>query len=183
MSGKPKIYGYCPAGCKWETVHKEDFLNAATYFKVPLSEDKFYYLELGKQYKIFAGEDDDYTYKFVIRFAYMDNGTRTLMPLSITRNDKYAKHLVFKLLEASVNEAATSLTLVYEMAGVRYTETFTGTNISLIDENYLYVQDADRVYLYNDEASFSAVLDNYYDKSEIEELINNSITTALNTEV
>lgn len=24
---KPKIYARCPAGCTWETVHKEDFLH------------------------------------------------------------------------------------------------------------------------------------------------------------
>ena len=26
MSNKPKIYSYCNAGCKWETIHKTDFL-------------------------------------------------------------------------------------------------------------------------------------------------------------
>ena len=27
MRGKPQIYANCPAGCKWETVHKSDFVS------------------------------------------------------------------------------------------------------------------------------------------------------------
>ena len=34
---KPRIYGFCPAGCKWETVHKNDFDAAKAC--VPILED------------------------------------------------------------------------------------------------------------------------------------------------
>lgn len=28
---KPKIYGFCKAGCQWETVHKGEFDASATW--------------------------------------------------------------------------------------------------------------------------------------------------------
>lgn len=36
---KPPIYGFCPAGCKWETVHKSDFEKAANYYPIVIDEN------------------------------------------------------------------------------------------------------------------------------------------------
>lgn len=33
MSDKPRIDGFCAAGCRWETVHKEDFIKSASIVK------------------------------------------------------------------------------------------------------------------------------------------------------
>ena len=54
---KPKIYAFCDAGCKWETVHKGDLdevKKALQFFtKVELEEGQSYHeLDLTKKYKI-----------------------------------------------------------------------------------------------------------------------------------
>ena len=51
---KPKIYGFCQAGCKWETVHKTDFDNSVTYIK-QTAIDGVYYLDPIANYKIYSG--------------------------------------------------------------------------------------------------------------------------------
>lgn len=48
---KPKIYGTCPAGCLWETVHRDEFLNSASIVKVAPQGTNLY-LEQGKTYKV-----------------------------------------------------------------------------------------------------------------------------------
>lgn len=39
MSDKPKIYGYCNAGCKWEVVHKADFLEQLAKMGIVVATD------------------------------------------------------------------------------------------------------------------------------------------------
>lgn len=56
MSNQPKIYGFCPAGCKWETVHKSDFEKSAAYIKQYPNEDGVYILEQGKTYLVKRAE-------------------------------------------------------------------------------------------------------------------------------
>lgn len=146
---RPKIWATCAAGCRWEAVHKQDFIDAATYVK--LNYEDTCYLELGNQYKIFSPNVENVGYGCSITFKYKSGESETLYNFTIPHEDKYANYVVFRLLEASINESG--LTLVYEIAGVRYTETIEGTDLSLIEENYLYVENADKVYLFNDEAS------------------------------
>lgn len=38
MSKKPKIYGFCQAGCKWETIHREELENSAAFLQVPIDD-------------------------------------------------------------------------------------------------------------------------------------------------
>lgn len=153
MSNKPKIYGSCPAGCKWETVHKEDFLKACSLVNLN-AEDGRWYLEIGKQYKIFSENVAGVDYGFTLVYKYNDNGTETSYNFTIPNDDKYANYVVFRLLEASI-DTGTTLTIVYEIAGIRYTETISGTSISLITENYLVVENADKVFIYNEDASYT----------------------------
>lgn len=153
MSNKPTIYGYCPAGCRYETIHKEDFIQAAAYIKQSIGNG-ICYLELGKQYKIFAENVVDVGFAFAIVYKFIENSEEKVHRFTIPNDDKYAKYVVFKLLEASLNLDATELTLVYEIAGVRYTETISGNNFILLDQENLIVTDAEKVYLYNDEANY-----------------------------
>ncbi len=187
MSNKPKIYGTCPAGCLWETVHKEDFLNACAVVEVKPIFESAWHIELGKQYKICGENIADSGYKFSITFKYLDGETETAYNFTIPHDDKYADYVVFKLLEAAISEDTNILTLVYEMAGIRYTETISGTAISLLEEDYLIIENADEVYKYNDGASFTLKYDEYYNKTEVDEQITNAINeaiiTTLNTEV
>lgn len=39
MENKPSVYGFCNAGCKWETVHKDEFLKSASVAKMGLDDD------------------------------------------------------------------------------------------------------------------------------------------------
>lgn len=156
MSNKPRIYGYCRAGCQWEAVHKEDFIKACSLVELNADKkDSKWYLEIEKQYKIFSENVVNVGYGFSITFKYNNNDTETAYNFVIPNDDKYANYVVFRLLEIAVDEYLSNLTIVYEIAGARYTETIAGTNLSLIKENYLYVENADAVYLYNEDASFS----------------------------
>lgn len=171
MSTKPRIYGYCPAGCMWETVHKEDFLKSCTYAVHYPNKDGKWYLENGKQYKIF-GENNN-GFGFTIAFKYTNNNGEQTYNFEIPNNDKYANSVVFKLLEARTDLSPDTLSLVYEIAGIRYTEEIETENPQLLTENYLVVENADKVYLYNSDASFVIDGGDSYTKEEIDDLIDN----------
>ena len=168
MSNIPKVWGHCDAGCKREVVTREEFLNSFSLVKLYANLDGKWYLETGKQYKAKSNTLSS----IVIAYKYNKSGAETIHRFAIPTNDKYAKSVVFTLLEASVD--TNGLTLVYEIAGTRYTETITGINITLIDENYLYIANADSVYLYNDEHELAISINN-----EVQNVVN----TALNTGV
>ena len=148
MSKKPKIYSFCAAGCKWPTVHEDDFLAAATYITIPIENDRCY-LKLGKQYKIVSNNKS-----CTLHFKYTTGGTETVYNFTIPFNDKYENSFIFRLLEEKRN-SESSITIVYEIAGVRYTEEISGTNLALVEEDCLYVDNADAVYKYNSEANYS----------------------------
>lgn len=48
---KPKIHAFCDAGCKWETVHKDDFLRSASVIEIPLDGATECELEVGAKYR------------------------------------------------------------------------------------------------------------------------------------
>ncbi len=56
MSNKPKIYAYCSAGCKWETIHKSDvpakyiYLTKEEYDKLTEYEDDVMYFVYDEGY-------------------------------------------------------------------------------------------------------------------------------------
>ena len=52
MSNKPRIYGYCPAGCKWETVHRDEFERSASIVACNKTEGDSFSLEPRKTYRI-----------------------------------------------------------------------------------------------------------------------------------
>lgn len=152
MSNEPKIYANCKAGCEFETVHKEDFEKLASHIKQYPEEDGNYYLQLGKEYKIFAPKNNSNQFTCSVVFKYNKGNTETTHTFAFTNADKYADSFVFKLLDATVS--GSTLTLIYEIAGVRYSETKSGS-ITLLEENYLYVSGADNVLMYNADASIT----------------------------
>lgn len=145
---KPTIYANCAAGCKWETVHKDDFWRSASHIKLHASDDGNFYLVGGKEYKIFA-EKADNEFTCAVILSYSMAGETRAYTFAFTNADKYADSFVFRLLEASAND--TTLTLVYEIAGIRYTETVEGSGFDL-SVCKLYVSGATEVLLYNAEA-------------------------------
>lgn len=156
MDNLPKIYATCKAGCQWETVHRSDFEASASHAIQHVAEDGNYYLELGKEYKIFATKDASNQFTCSVNFSYTENGVTKTYAIAHENDDKYAESFVFRLLEASVNTDATEMTLVYELAGIRYTETISGTSMSVSPENFLYVSEATKVLLYNADATIVA---------------------------
>ncbi len=52
MSKNPKIYGFCDAGCKWETVHKDDFDRSAAFVAMPIQGGDTFVLEPLKTYRV-----------------------------------------------------------------------------------------------------------------------------------
>ena len=54
MSERPKVYGFCEAGCKFETVHKSDFDKSAAFVPVTLDESGKAEVEAVAKYKICA---------------------------------------------------------------------------------------------------------------------------------
>lgn len=70
MSKNPKIYGFCDAGCRWETVHMVDFQRSASIVACNKMDGKFY-LEGGKLYKIKkATEIENSAYGFYFTVVY-----------------------------------------------------------------------------------------------------------------
>lgn len=149
MSNKPKIHATCKAGCLWETVHKDDFDASASHIKQYIDESGKAFLIVDKEYKIFSSKDENNQFTCNVIFSYNDNGVTKTHTITHENEDKYAESFVFRLLEASVSADATSITIVYEIAGIRYAETISGTKLSLIAENYIHVFGATKVLQYN----------------------------------
>lgn len=51
MSNRPPIYAHCKAGCSWETVHKDDFLNTVAFIRQKVIDNGFF-----KQFYLAAGQ-------------------------------------------------------------------------------------------------------------------------------
>lgn len=166
MSNKPPIYGRCPAGCNWETVHKEDFINAAALFEVLAEDDGSCYLNQGKQYKIISSNSFN-TSGLVISLRYTFLGESEddepyIVESNITQriNDEYATSAVFKYLDAIIG--VNEITFIYEVAGIRYKEvvsdltipeTYNSTTTQAVVN---LVNNIDKVFLYNEDATYSA---------------------------
>ena len=144
---KPRIYSYCLAGCRWETMHKSEFIEVAPLIRQHFENDRCY-LELGKQYKIFATNDNGFS--CTISLVYKNNETYETHTFAIPNDDKYADSVVFRLLETTINE--NTITIIYEIAGIRYIDEITGTSIN--SENYLYVDNAKDVFIFNPDALY-----------------------------
>ena len=50
---KPHIYGFCPAGCRWETIHKQDYEKSAALFPIYEDVNGKVFIDEKKKYKIF----------------------------------------------------------------------------------------------------------------------------------
>lgn len=147
LNNKPKIFGYCPAGCKWETVHKDDFERSASIIRLNPDENGYYYLESGKEYKIFADKDSENNFTCTVELLQNDGKSYSI---DLANEDKYAESFTFRLLETIVHQTnGNQLSLVYELAGARYA---TGM-IGLFNSEAIRVTGATSVCLYNADAT------------------------------
>lgn len=153
MSDRPKIHGFCAAGCKWETVHKDEFEKSATWIRQRFEDDGSLHFQTKKEYKIFAPKDTHGKFTCRLTWAVSVGGVRHEFVIDIPIGDIYADSFVFRPLAIASYTGGCSFT--YDLAGVRYTEKqeFGDTlEISGI-ANDLTVTGATEVFLYNADAS------------------------------
>ena len=158
MINKPKIHAFCDAGCKWETVHKSDFLASAPLVRmdiengvVPLLEwsdiPDYNTLAMNEQYGTYiihdatTGEVDDPLWSFSIHLVTEFNGKSSTRILTIPSREKYNSDLKFRICYVSV-PTADGVTIVYEVDDVRRTYTVPAPDVLISDANTirLYVQ-------------------------------------------
>jgi hypothetical protein len=142
MSNKPRIYANCPAGCRWETVHKSDFDKSAAYIKQYADSDGCFHLDIGKTYKINTIINPTEllgTWAFAIyaTITYSFGGTEYSSKEKLTLPDfnKYEQNITFCFHEAT-NEVMgvpqTFINLAYHVNGEGSTDVkvIEGSNIS-----------------------------------------------------
>ena len=164
MSDKlPEIYGYCPAGCKYPTVHREEFEKSAAYIKMYPTVDNGdmnnkYALEERKTYKIYY-LDNSHEYQEGygrIVIGYVESGKVGVSYAYIDPTvDKYNRSWNFKLL--SRYNDSDKYYIVYEENGTRKTFEIeiSASNLGHIDE--IYISNASKVLLVNEDAEMTAV--------------------------
>lgn len=148
---KPRIYSFCDAGCKWEAVHKADFDRSASIVRETPDENGTYKLNPFKVYKVNTGSTDG---KYNAEFA-LQNG---LVDYWFTYDefDEYRDYIIFEILSLSLNDDSTVLTVVYEVNGNRYSDTYTDGSVFRLDEVELHILNATEVYVYNTNAEILA---------------------------
>lgn len=151
---KPSIYANCKAGCSWETVHKDDFLRSASHIRQSMSEDGRYYLEKGKEYKIFVQKGASV---FAVKFDYTHStaGSQVYV-IERANGDAYADSFTFKLLDITYDTSRNSIALVYDFAGIRKTEWIADLSSTWIEGKCLYVEGVEKVLLHNSDAEIVA---------------------------
>lgn len=151
MSNKPKIYATCPAGCLWETVHRDEFAKSASLVNVPVTAGSCAVDGFGK-YRIHSAQGETGGY-YAAKIYLMDGAWVTPMaPLATftVEFDEFRSYFDFELLAATVDDdpttSVTDLKVVYEVNGDRKTVYYSGS----CAEPLLVITGADRVYRYND---------------------------------
>lgn len=179
MTKLPKIYAFCPAGCKWETVHKDDFLQSAALVTVYPNEDGTKSLEMYRKYKIMHDTYIDLFWWFGISVAFTwypyGEGTPIVdtKSVSLSSPKQYiSKHdgLLIRFLDIHVEYDSSanigSLVLVYDCDGTIMRQTLAtaegGTESAIhIDSIVLKTtvpdgtEDAVHCWYYNENASMT----------------------------
>ena len=109
---KPRIFAHCPAGCEWETVHRDEFEHAAAFIPHPNAYygeygdvyRELYELKIGKTYRIANPQpksSGDGKYAF-IDLVFVDSIGATYIKQSVFKvevEDTYADHIDVRFLE------------------------------------------------------------------------------------
>lgn len=141
MSNLPKIWANCKAGCAWETVHRSEFEQAATFIEQGKNADGLFELQVGKEYKIIAPVDSNFQFTDSIEIPLQNNPSTTTL-ISKENIDEYARSYTIRVLDIQ------SKVVVYEFMGVRYRKDFLNSL-----EPRVFVRGATECYLYNTEAN------------------------------
>lgn len=141
----PRIYANCPAGCKWETVHRDEFERSAAYVKQRPTDFGYYQLEAGKTYKIVQIVNDLETAGFwgltldiVINFNIANGELSETKSVTLPTYDKYS-NIKFRLHEAYLTELLGGTPMImweYDVNGERSTGSITfeaGQTVTLVE--------------------------------------------------
>lgn len=163
MSNKPRIYGYCPAGCKWETVHKDDFMRSATFYEIGQNEVT---AEAYRKYRIFADKNENTAkYKATIEFRSPDvHGDEFYTQATFTIDAGYRDYFDFEIMLAryvSTGADTAQLQLIYEVNGEQKSYTQQVQNLDLT-KSVIKITGANQILLYNDTATILGKDGGYY---------------------
>lgn len=168
MSNLPIIYAHCPAGCNWETIHRSEYEALANQIKLKPEADGSYYLQLGKEYKIYSEKrtqniyyPNQLVFACDVKTQYKNTDTGELMGghfLNIGSGieaDPYADSFVFRLV--CLERDSDNFHMVYEVAGERFeSKGLLNPNCLIPDENQVKVTGATAVYVLNSDATIKA---------------------------
>lgn len=169
MSNKPNIFATCPAGCLWETVHKDDFLRSASIVRQYPNESGEFKIETGRAYWIKnSNAVASWGITVSLSMSAVYGGLEmieTTIQLTLPEFDKFADGIKFKFLGFDARaEAATvaydhEIFAVYEYNGERiftpvYTKNLVDTKpLSLVISTLnITVTGATDVFVYNEDA-------------------------------
>lgn len=111
MSNKPKIYATCPAGCLWETVHKDDLNELAYCVKQVVGGGK-YGLVVGKTCRAWnenhSADEWGFTADLVVQYITTTVVKTDTYAIELPEFDKFSQGVKFKLLGVDFFESFVS---------------------------------------------------------------------------
>lgn len=194
MSKYPKIYGFCDAGCRWETVHMDDFQKAA-YMVACGKQNDVFTLEPLKTYRIkktTSPANSNYGFAITLSFLVVnDTGTTEHViniynpddvPLTdstgqhFNYNAAYKEFLTVRFCDfASSDEGSMA---VFEIDGKIF---YIASNVGIdVDETFsglvVAVSGAEECYLINESAEILAHVDYDVVNQHVDEVIDDTLT-------
>lgn len=171
MSNKPRIHAFCNAGCKWETVHKDDFERSAAIAALPKVSGAFR-LEPLKTYRIKKSTGlINSNYGVHVRITYTVNGmgyaASIYNPNDVPLYDRFGQPLNFDAAYkefwtvrlCGVFQESTGRVAVIDFDGdIRHLVVITtgATTGEIIENAQLVVTGTDECYLVNEFAEVRA---------------------------
>lgn len=149
---EPKVYGYCPAGCKYEVVKMEDFQKSAPCIQIPMNSTGKTELEVGRKYKIYSEAYAVVAWKAKMTVTVTSISAHTQSEILANGSyDQYRGYFYFQLF--SVTYASNKCTAIYEVNGVRKTTVFDFPATLQDNSTKLYVEGAQKIFAVNDGAN------------------------------
>ena len=173
MSDKPRVYGFCDAGCRWRVPHYSEFESAAAFIDATskVVNEGF---ELGKTYKIISGANaTQWDFSIIVANKDWQMGDATIYapifqpPLLCPTFDEYTPFVKFRPLAVKLDGSA--LSVIYELNGERLTMPCSSSASGLAEDDAYFkfelATDSEAsVYLWNEDAHFEIDVEGKVDK-------------------
>ena len=151
---KPKVYGFCDAGCKWRVPHYSEFETSAAFIPLVANEDGDFILEIGKTYKI---KNANASGELGFTVGIYESATDSYCGNVALTYDKYANGVSLRILEVKPIDSDGFILglLSYEQDGTRHTEQQISAS-AITSTFYAKVSGATDCCLYNEYAQAKA---------------------------